>query len=319
MSDAPAMERVADEFFSGLIEGGAVPGTDGPAFRVSEMRDSALPILIAAPHGGRAYPPELLANMRNDSVRTRLEDRHVDLLALEIARQTGAALLLAEAPRAMIDLNRAPDDIDWGMVSGKPAPRTRNSLANRRARSGLGLVPRRLPGSGELWRSPLSHEDLKQRVAMIHQPYHAALGKSLELIRDQWGAALLVDLHSMPPLRPRFSEERAPDFVIGDRFGASCHERLTGISLRYLEEQGRIAARNRPYSGGYVLDRHGAPQRGVHALQLEVCRASYLCTRLDGPSVRLPVIARMLAGLVRALAREVAAMGGANSVPLAAE
>ena len=313
------MERVGDELFESLIEGGEVPGTDTPAFRISDLRKCALPILIAAPHGGRAYPSDVLANMRNEAHRIRLEDRHVDLLALEVARQTGAALLLAEAPRAMIDLNRAPDDIDWGMVSGKPAARTRNSLANRRARSGLGLVPRRLPGSGELWRTHLSPEDIERRLSAIHQPYHAALGKSLDLIRDQWGAALLLDLHSMPPLRPRFSEERAPDFVVGDRFGASCHERLTGISLRYLEEQGRAAARNRPYSGGYVLDRHGAPQRGVHALQLEVCRASYLCTRLDSPSVRLPVIARMLAGMVRALAREVAAIGGATLTPLAAE
>ncbi|MEZ5682139.1 MAG: N-formylglutamate amidohydrolase [Erythrobacter sp.] len=313
------MERTEDEFFADLNEGGAVPGTDAPAFRVSDVGKGSLPILIAAPHGGRAYSPELLGNMRDETLRIRLEDRFVDLLALEVARQTGASLLLAEAPRAVIDLNRAPDDIDWGMVSGRPSTRPRNSLANRRARSGLGLVPRRLPGSGELWRSPLENDQLQQRIATIHQPYHASLGKSLELIRDQWGAALLLDLHSMPPLRPRFSEERAPDFVVGDRFGASCHERLTGISLQYLEEQGRIAARNRPYSGGYVLDRHGAPQRGVHALQLEVCRSSYLCTRLDGPSVRLPVIARMLAGMVRALAREVAAMGGAARTPLAAE
>lgn len=296
-----------------------MPGTDSPAFRVSDVSRAALPILIAAPHGGRAYSAELLKNMRDDRLRIRLEDRHVDVLALEVARLSGAPLLLAEAPRAMIDLNRAPDDIDWGMVSGKPSVRPRNSLANRRARSGLGLVPRRIPGSGELWRSPLAHDELQQRLAMIHQPYHATLGKSLELIRDQWGAALLLDLHSMPPLRPRFSEERAPDFVVGDRFGASSHERLTAISLQYLEQQGRIAARNRPYSGGYVLDRHGAPQRGVHALQLEVCRASYLCTRFDAPSVRLPVIARMLAGMVRTLAREVAAMGGAARMPLAAE
>ena len=313
------MEGAGDDFRDRLIDCGNVPGTDAPAFRMSDLRECALPVLIAAPHGGRAYSPEVLDNLRSDASRIRLEDRFVDLLAMDIARQTGAALMVAEAPRAVIDLNRAPDDIDWGMISGKAVQKPRNSLANRRARSGLGLVPRRLPGSGEIWRRPLTSDELAQRLDRIHQPYHATLSKSLDLIRDQWGAALLVDLHSMPPLRPRFSEERAPDFVIGDRFGASCHERLAAISLRYLEEQGRVAARNRPYSGGYVLDRHGAPQRGVHALQFEVCRAIYLCNRLDKPSVRLPVIARMLSGLVRALAREVAALGGAARTPLAAE
>ncbi|QPD00299.1 N-formylglutamate amidohydrolase [Qipengyuania soli] len=313
------MDGTGDEFFASLVPGGEVPGTGLPAFRSSDLRKCALPIVVAAPHGGRSYPASLLADMRNESVRIRLEDRFVDLLALEIARQTGAALLLAEAPRAMIDLNRAPDDVDWGMVSGKPAVRTRNSLANRRARSGLGLVPRRLPAFGEIWRSPISHEELGRRVSTIHQPYHRELGKMLDLVRDQWGAALLIDLHSMPPLKPRFSEERAAEFVVGDRFGASCNERLTSISLRYLEDQNRPAARNRPYSGGYVLDRHGHPQRGVHALQLEVCRSSYLCSRLDGPSMRLPALARMLSGMVRGLAREVAAIGGASLSPLAAE
>lgn len=313
------MDRPGDAFFASLIEGAEVPGTGAPAFRASDMRDCALPVVIAAPHAGRAYSPELLSGMRNEAVRIRLEDRYVDLLALEVARQTGAALLLAEAPRAMIDLNRSPDDIDWGMVSGKPVARARNSLANRRARSGLGLVPRRLPGFGEIWRSHLSGEDLDARIAGIHQPYHRALGKTLDMVRDQWGAALLVDLHSMPPLKPRFSEERAAEFVIGDRFGASCDARLTRLSIEYLEGQDRVAARNRPYSGGYVLDRHGLPQRGVHALQLEVCRSSYLCQRLDAPSVRLPALARMLAGLVRVLAREVAAIGGASLAPLAAE
>lgn len=313
------MNRPGSDFPARLVEGGTVPGTGGCAFRATELRDCALPVVIAAPHGGRAYPRDLLAAMRNDAVRIRLEDRYVDLLAMEVARQTGAALIVAEAPRAMIDLNRAPDDIDWGMVSGKPVARSRNSLANRRARSGLGLVPRRLPGFGEIWNSSLSGDDLDERIASIHQPYHRTLSRMLDQVRDQWGAALLIDLHSMPPLKPRYSQERAPEFVIGDRFGTSCDNRLVRLAIDYLEHQDRPTARNRPYSGGYVLDRHGLPQRSINALQLEVCRSSYLCTRLEAPSVRLPALARTIAGMVRTLAREVAALGDASMPPLAAE
>ena len=289
------------------------------AYEVLSAVNPGLPVLIAAPHGGRDYPDEVLANMRDPSLRLRLEDRHVDTLALEVARLCGATLIRATAPRAIIDLNRAPDDIDWGMVSGTRAPRTRHSLANRRARSGLGLVPRRLPVTGELWKRPLPRTELDRRIETIHRPYHQALGSALESLRDQWGASLLVDLHSMPPLRKRHPGEVTPEFVIGDRFGASCDGRLVATALNHFGEHYRPVAHNRPYSGGYVLDRHGAPRRAIHAMQVEVCRSSYLDSRLEEPCARLPAMARLLADMVGRLAAEVADMGRRDDLPQAAE
>ena len=81
----------------------------------------------------------------------KLEDRYVDLLGERVARATGAALLVAHAPRAMIDLNRAIEDIDWEMF-GERESDVGSYTPGRRARSGLGLIPRRLPGVGELWK-----------------------------------------------------------------------------------------------------------------------------------------------------------------------
>jgi N-formylglutamate amidohydrolase len=89
-------------------------------------------------------------------------------------------------------------------------------------------------------------------------------------------------------------------------------------ALAWFEANGRRAVHNRPYAGGYVLDRHAAPARGIHALQIEVCRASYLDVRMSEPSGRLPGVVRTLAAMVRVLAGEVAALGGAR-MPLAAE
>lgn len=264
-----------------------------------------LPVLIAAPHGGRDYPDDIISNLRNPVSRIRLEDRHVDTLALEIAAHTGSSILIAEAPRAIIDLNRAPDDVDWAMVIGDKPVNARHSYANRRARSGLGLIPRRLPGDGEIWKHPLERTELNRRIEKIHRPYHEALAATLEHLRDIWGSALLVDLHSMPPLKPSQPEWSAPELVIGDRFGSSCDGRLSARALNYVGERGRLTAHNRPYSGGYVLDRHGAPHRGIHAIQVEICRATYLDPGLSRPSARLPGVARLIAGLVRALAAEV--------------
>lgn len=299
---------------------GAIPGADGPAFTLTFPATSPIPVLIAAPHGGRAYPEGLRARMRDaDYAALRLEDRHVDTLAAEIARQTGAALLVAHAPRAMLDLNRANDDMDWAMVAeGTPAAMS-NSLANRRARGGLGLVPRRLPGLGEIWKNRMTLAELEARIEGIHKPYHAALGRALEALRDRWGAVLLVDLHSMPPLKGRHPADRPAEFVIGDRFGASCDDRLVAHAFRWFAGQGRAAAHNRPYAGGYVLERHAAPARGIHAIQLEVCRSAYLDLRLEAPSVRLAGVARLIASLVRELGAETAALARNPGFPLAAE
>lgn len=308
--------RTTPETLRASVSGGAVPGLDNaPAFTMSTPSRLRLPVLVAVPHAGRAYPAEVTGRMRDATLaQLRLEDRHADRLGVAVARETGAALLVAHAPRALMDLNRAEDDIDWDMIEGgqpdglmPPEPSQRS---NARARSGLGLVPRRLPGSGEIWRGRLAPAELAARIAGIHQAYHAALAAQLARIRDEWGAALLIDLHSMPPLRAADHEQRAPVIVLGDRFGASCHNLLMGRALGQLEARGVPAAQNRPYSGGYVLDRHGAPHSGIHAMQIEVCRTTYLDRRLAEPGTGLPAVAAMLAALVRELGGETALLGG---------
>lgn len=289
-------------------------------------RSMPMPVLIAVPHAGRAYPHTVIDNMRDVQLsQLRLEDRHVDALGVEIARSTGTGLLVAHAPRAMLDLNRAEDDVDWEMVADRQsaskascAP-SRPVGTNARARSGLGLVPRRLPGFGEVWRQPLPRAELDRRIGEIHQPYHAFLAAELARIRDEWGAALLIDLHSMPPLRPADGELEAPRIVLGDRFGASCNTALVARAFAYLEHEGCAAAHNRPYSGGYVLDRHASPQRGIHAIQVEVCRSAYLDDRLSQTSAGLKPLATMLAGLVRELGAHTAGLGNRGDVTQAAE
>lgn len=290
------------------------------AFALTCADGLPLPVLIAVPHAGRAYSETLTDEMRDPACGpARLEDRFADLLGEAVAESTGAALIVARTPRAMIDLNRAPDDIDWSMIVGAGAHRPAHPAVNRRARSGLGLVPRRLPGLGEIWKQRLDLADLEARLEGIHRPYHRAIGMTLEALRDRWGAALLIDLHSMPPLGRAGKPGEAAEFVIGDRFGASCAPALSAQALRHLAAARRRVAHNRPYSGGFGLDHHAAPRRGIHAMQVEVCRSIYLDARLDQPGPRLPAVARTLGGLVRSLAAEVAAMGAPDAMRQAAE
>lgn len=302
-------------------EGGFIEGHDErPAYRLRAPMAPPIPVVLAVPHAGRDYPPALLAQMRDPAhACLRLEDRMIDLVAERVAELTGAVLIVANAPRAMLDLNRACDDIDWGMIAGESRPATLHSQANRRARSGLGLVPRRLPGFGEIWRGRLTRVALEQRIAGIHQPYHAATRRELQHIRDQWGAALLIDLHSMPPLRAAGEGMPPAQFVIGDRFGTTCHASLVDCSYRFLEARGKSVAHNRPYAGGYVLDTHAAPANGIHAMQLETCRSIYLDSRLEHPTARIGPLADMLAQMVRLLGEETARMGSSGQLRQAAE
>src|SRR3990167_4074700 len=314
IADSPELAR------SRRVSGGHIAGREEPAFEFSAPTNCVIPVLIAVPHAGRAYPAGLLEQMRDPAFSTfRLEDRLVDLVAAEVAQMTGAGLLIANAPRAMLDLNRALDDVDWGMIADGEPLTARHSQANRRARSGLGLIPRRLSGLGEIWKSPIGRSELDDRIEAIHRPYHALLAQELEAIRDRWGAALLLDLHSMQPLRHRHGHAGEAQFVIGDRFGASCDTGLVDRAMSYFARHSRPASHNRPYSGGFVLDHHAGPRRGIHAMQIEVCRSTYLDARLEQPSARLPQVARLLAALVREMGLATAGLGAGDYLPQAVE
>jgi N-formylglutamate amidohydrolase len=169
--------------------GGTIPDSEGSAaFSLTLPEPSALPLLIAVPHAGRAYPGSLLERMRNPGFAAlKLEDRYVDRLAVEVARQTGAALLVAHAPRAMIDLNRDTRDVDWDMFARGRPDTVGSYTPGMRARSGLGLIPRRIPGLGELWKRRHETEELSDRIATIHAPYHECLGATLMQLRERWG------------------------------------------------------------------------------------------------------------------------------------
>jgi N-formylglutamate amidohydrolase len=306
-------EKIGD---SRIGDHGFIPGLEAqPAFRTEVNATLPIPVVIAVPHAGRAYPESLLSRMRNPGLTClRLEDRHVDRVAIAVARQTGASLLVADAPRAMIDLNRSLDEMDWDMVVEEPSGDGVAKFAGIRARGGLGLVPRRLGGVGEIWKSRLDRAELDHRIAGIHNPYHDTLAQILAAVSARWGAALLLDIHSMPPLPVPAGRSRA-DLVLGDRFGGSCSGTLISSAFDYFAGEGVFAAYNRPYAGGYVLDRHGDPARGIHAIQIEICKSRYLDSRLAEPSAGLPAIAEMISGLVRVLAGEIATRGRDGGSP----
>ncbi|MCP1471648.1 N-formylglutamate amidohydrolase [Sphingobium sp. OAS761] len=289
------------------------PTPDGRAFDLHGPAVPASPLILSVPHAGRDYSATLLAQARTgiDTLR-RLEDRWVDHIAAPLVNR-GFSVLVARAPRAMIDLNRHDREVDPVMVDRLPRDTTLHSSA--KLRGGLGLLPRRLPGVPELWRGPLPWAEVQRRIDTVHRPYHAMIARLMAAARDAHGHAILVDLHSMPPLPPPAAGKSAPGIVLGDRFGRSAATRLLTLAADVAAGHGVSTALNHPYAGDYMLDRHGRPDRGMHAIQMEIDRSLYLDPALDRPGPGLDRMQAVLAGIVDALAVELPRSGW----PLAAE
>ena len=174
--------------------------------------------------------------------------------------------------------------------------------ASRRAAAGLGLIPGRLAGHGALWRRPLTADEVRRRVDMVHRPYHDAIAAALVAMRARHGMAVLLDCHSMPA-RVR----SAPGIVLGDRHGSSCGDWLARTVADVCGAGGVGTARNDPYAGGEIVRRHGAPDRGIHALQIEFDRRLYLAPNARDAGAGFARIARLLADVVVEVGRVSAA------------
>ena len=258
----------------------------------------ASPVVLSVPHAGRAYPPALLAALRVPAgALVALEDRHVDAVARAAAG--GRTAIIATRPRAWIDLNRGEDErdprVDEGAI-GWP-------IRSAKVRGGLGLVPRRAANAVELWRRRFGEREVAERIAADHRPYHAAIAAALASARARWGVAVLLDLHSMPSLG--LGRARV---VVGDRFGRAAAPRFVDRVEVAALVAGHAVARNTPYAGGHVLDRHGAPAGGVHAVQVELDRTLYLDAALDRPGAGLAATVALVAGMLADLEDE--ALGG---------
>lgn len=286
----------------------------GEPFDFYGPSDPLVPVLISVPHAGRFYPDsEKFRSAVPFSVLSKLEDRHADALVTDLIAQ-GYGVIVSRIARAVIDLNRDPRDIDRRIIAG--LPHSHAIIETAKSRGGLGLFPRSLPRIGALWCHSLPWTEAQSRIASIHAPYHASLEREMKRIRDTHGEALLLDVHSMPPLdRERFSASQRPDVVIGDRFGASASPRFAEIARSVIARYGLVAAVNHPYPGSYIAERHGRPGAGRHALQIEISRDLYLDERLDAPGAGLNAMRAMLCDIVATLIEELRGRG----MPVAAE
>ncbi len=269
---AAAHEARANEpVFAGEVVAGLELEQKRPGFDIFFPEDNSIPFVFNSPHSGRHYTPYFLGQSRLSPLMLRKsEDALVDQI-FQFAPTLGAPLMAATFPRAYVDVNREPFELDPRLFTG-PLPTNANHKSVRVA-AGLGTIARVVGDGLEIYRKPLSLEEALWRITNFYLPYHRRLRQLIDLQLTRFETAILIDCHSMPTNR---RNGQPADIVIGDRFGKAAHHELVAYLIELLEAKGLKVARNAPYAGGYITEHYGTPEAGVHAIQVEVSRGLYM-------------------------------------------
>jgi N-formylglutamate amidohydrolase len=285
-------------------------------FEVREPVTQTIPFVFNSPHSGRRYPASFLAESNLDSTAIRRSaDHYVDELFAD-APELGAPLLLAHFPRAYLDVNREPYELDPRMFDG-PLPSYTN-IGSMRVAGGLGTIPRIVAENMEIYRRRLPVEEALLRIESIYKPYHSCLRRLIAGTHARFGTCVLIDCHSMPGNIRLAGSDIRPDFIIGDRYGTSASAELSRAALHFLEEMGFAAVRNKPYAGGFITEHYGRPVRGLHALQIEINRSLYVDEQTLVKRREFEAIAAALSLFMRQMADFVAEFSAGDGA-LAAE
>ncbi|WP_404381632.1 N-formylglutamate amidohydrolase [Caenispirillum salinarum] len=267
---APQDPRGAPDTPSSPASALSVPGV----VAVEMPADHHLPMVFASPHSGRNYPADLLAASRLDaSGLRRSEDCFVDELFADVPAM-GAPLVKALYPRAYLDPNREPYELDPAMFA-EPLPAHVN-VTSARVAAGLGTIARVVASGAEIYARKLSFAEAEKRVQTLYRPYHGALRRLIDETVARFGYCMLVDCHSMPSGGGDPNRPPPPDMVLGDCFGISCARVMTAVAEERLTAAGYTVTRNAPYAGGFTTRHYGRPEHGVHAMQIEINRRLYM-------------------------------------------
>jgi len=286
--------------------------SDEPVLDLIRPKDWRNGIIFASPHSGRCYPDWFLPKTRLETLHLRSsEDAFVDRL-IAPAAQHGAVVLTARVPRSVVDLNRAPEDMD-PLVVEDTAP----GKMNPRIMAGLGVIPRVVSQGRVIHDRPIDRAEAERRIDAYWRPYHHALAALIAEARRRFGQAILIDMHSMPHDALTHLQGPRPDMVLGNRHGLSASARISDAVISAIEAESWRIRRNSPFSGAYICSTYGRPGQNIHVVQLEIDRSLYMDEKTLTPLPEFDAFAGRLARVIEKLAAFDA--DDAAEAPIAAE
>jgi len=274
-----------------------------PPFLVAEPASQTVPFVFNAPHAGAVYPSSFLTESRLDALALRRsEDAYVDELFSPMST-LGAPVMAARFPRALLDLNREPYELDPRMFEGRLPPFA--NTRSMRVAGGLGTIPRIVADGQEIYRGRVSVDEALRRIEWLYKPYHRTLRQLVNRTASLFGHAVLIDCHSMPSTSLSRDDGLKADIVLGDRYGTSCVGVLTDLVDVTLRAKGYSVTRNKPYAGGFITEHYGEPALGRHALQIEINRALYMDERTMTKRPGFETLLRDLAQVFEIVTQEI--------------
>lgn len=270
-------------------------------------------VVFASPHSGRDYTSAFLSIAELNAAEIRSsEDAFIDQLYDE-APNFGAPFIKALAPRAFVDLNRGPDELDPALIEG-----VRRKPHNPRIASGLGVIPRVVANGRHIYRGKISLSDAHNRIANFWRPYHDQLQTLMDESNRAYGESILIDCHSMPHealMTMNLQNAPRPDIVLGDRFGSTASAGVMDRVEAAFVGVGLRVARNAPFAGAYIVQKYGRPSKSQHAIQVEMDRALYMNERTLEPNADF----ESFKSVISAATASIAEIGVAKDQPVAAE
>lgn len=218
------------------------------------------PLLVTIPHDGRDMPADLEARLTGAGTARPDTDWHVRRL-YGFAQSLGAGVLAARYSRYVVDLNRPPGD--EALYPGQVA---------------TGLCPTATFAGAPIYRDRAGPDDAERRSRLERywRPYHERLAAELERLRAAHGYALLWDAHSIRSRVPRLFDGELPVLNLGTNGSKSASRRIERDLRDVAERSPYPAVLNGRFIGGYTTRHYGDPERGVHAVQLEIAQRAYM-------------------------------------------
>lgn len=225
-----------------------------------------LPVLLSIPHGGTLIPADVRDAFALSEYEWRIEDSDAYARELYDLKDRVAAVVTTEVVRAVVDVNRAPDDLPPANPDG--AVKSHTCYGRPVYRNG----------------APPPAAVAERLLARWHESYHAKLRRLLSAPDAASRFRLALDCHTMAAMPPLIAPDRAasrprPLVCLGNLHGATCPPDVLKSLADCLRDAWQLSpadiAMNAPFAGGYTLRRHGSGSP-VPWVQVEMSRALYL-------------------------------------------
>ena len=222
------------------------------------------PVILAQPHGGTFLPTEMADDLNERGREMADTDWHINRLYAGLLPE--ATVVEAKFSRYLIDANRDPSG-----SSLYPGQNT-TELCPTVDFEGRPIYQQRALHDAE----PDANE-IETRRKSYHAVYHAALAEQIERVRKKHGVVLLFDCHSIRSCLPFLFEGELPDFNLGTNNTSTCDPKIEDAALEICAgADGYSSVLNGRFKGGWTTRHYGKPEKGIHAIQLELVQRTYM-------------------------------------------